>query len=293
MFDTLHNNTAVAQLLRELVDDLPLELLRAVLLLLLPLRLPRLRRGPGVLLTVLCLAAVVLTAVLGAGVAAVVSAAAVPAARVVGRRRGHVRDLVALEVDVYPALVLLGAVLQAELLAQVLDARLQLLNVADRVVALADDDVQVRLVARLRVADTRLQHVLGLLHELPVQIDRVVGHLVRRVVGAEDVLGRLLVVLVHLGRVRLALVAQLLGSGAVALLVGLMGLRVGQSRFSKGDDGRSRAAQGTAHPVEARVALRGLGAGQVSQAVIFRLRVIVVTVMGVGCCAARPSSQQD
>lgn len=161
---------------------------------------------------------------------------AIPAAGVVGRRRRHVRDVVALEVDVDAALVLLGAVLQPQLLAEVLDARLELLHVADRVVALADDDVQVRLAARLRVADARLEDVLGLLDELPVQVDRVGGDLVRRVVGAEDVLGRLLVVLLHLGRVGLALVAQLLGPGAIALLVGFVGLR-GRSvstRFTSG-----------------------------------------------------------
>lgn len=54
-------------------------------------------------------------------------------------------------------------------------------------------------------------------------------------------------------------------------------------------------AAAAAYPVEARVALRGLGPGQVSQAVVFPLRVIVVTMVGVGCCCVRrgPSSQQN
>lgn len=54
-------------------------------------------------------------------------------------------------------------------------------------------------------------------------------------------------------------------------------------------------AAAAAYPIEARVALRGFGPGQVSQAVVFPLGVIVIAMMGVGCCCVRrgPSSQQN
>lgn len=149
--------------------------------------------------------------------------------------QGWVVRAAALEVDVDPAGVLLGRVLQAELAAHLLDAGLDLLDVVDRVVPLAHDDMQVRLAVLLGVADALLEHVLGLLDELPVEVDRVVGHAARRVVLPEDVVRGLLVVLVHLGRVPLALVAQLLGLGAVAALVGLVGLsrrRILLAKFS-------------------------------------------------------------
>jgi hypothetical protein len=60
-----------------------------------------------------------------------------------------------------------------------------------------------------------------------VQVDRVVGNPFLGVVRAEDVLGRLLVILRHLGGVPLALVAELLRLGAIASLVGFMSLQGG------------------------------------------------------------------
>lgn len=180
------------------------------------------------------------------------------AALVAGRGllgRGRRIGTAALEVDVHAAGVLLGRVLEAELPADLLDAGLDLLDVVGRVVALADDDVQVRLAVLLGVADALLEDVLGLLDELAVQVDGVVGDAALRVVLAEDVVRRLLVVLVHLGRVPLALVAQLLGPGAVALLVGLVG------------------------PVEAVISLLGLLASEVAQAIIFGLGIVVGAVV--------------
>jgi hypothetical protein len=56
-------------------------------------------------------------------------------------RRRHDRRP-ASQVDVHASGVLLGRVLQAELLAHLLDARFDLLDVVDRVVALADDAVR-------------------------------------------------------------------------------------------------------------------------------------------------------
>lgn len=137
---------------------------------------------------------------------ALASTAGISSGRLLGRRR-HAAHLAALEVDVDAAGVVLGGVVQAQLAADLLDAGLDLLDVPRAVVALADDNVQVGLPAGAGVADARLQDVLGLLDKLPVQVDGVVGYAARRVVLAEDVLGRLLVVRLHLRRVPLALVA--------------------------------------------------------------------------------------
>lgn len=81
-----------------------------------------------------------------------------------------------------------------------------------------------RLPVLLRVADAPLEDILGFLDELPVQVDGVVGDAAGGVVLPEDELAGLLVVLGHLSRVPLALVAELLGCGAVAALVGLVRL---------------------------------------------------------------------
>jgi hypothetical protein len=73
-------------------------------------------------------------------------------------------------------------------------------------IPLADNDVQVRLAGALGVADALLEDVLGLLDELAVQVDGVLGDPAGRVVLAEDELGRLLVVLRLLPLVLLAFV---------------------------------------------------------------------------------------
>lgn len=130
----------------------------------------------------------------------------------------------ALEVDVYPARVLLRVVLQPQLAAELLDLGLDLLHVAGRVVALADDGVQVRLAGGLVRADALLEDALRLLDVQAVQVDGVLVHLARRVVGPEDELRGLSVIVVHLGVVGFALLRVLLCAGVVALVVGLAGL---------------------------------------------------------------------
>lgn len=126
----------------------------------------------------------------------------------------------ALEVDEDAALILLRAVVQAELAAHVLDLGLQLLDVAGGVVALAHNDVQVVLAPGPVLANALPEDALGLLDELAVEIDLVGLDSPRRIVLAEDELGGLEVVLVHLAVVGLALVGELLGFGAVAVVVG-------------------------------------------------------------------------
>jgi hypothetical protein len=120
---------------------------------------------------------------------------------------------------------MLSVVLQAEFAADLLDARLNLLHVVHRVVSLADDHVQVRLAVLLGVADALLEDLLGLFDELAVEIDGVAVDFADGVVFAEDEFGGLLVVLVGFGSVRLALLRQLFRAGAIAALVGLLGLR--------------------------------------------------------------------
>lgn len=163
--------------------------------------------------------------------------------------------LAAGQVDVDAAGVVFGAELQAQIAANLLAARLELLDVAGRVVAFADDDVQVRLAVLLGVADALLEDVLGLLDELAVQVQLVAGHAVLGVVLAEDEFGGLLVVFVHLRGVLLARLGEFVGFRAVAGLVGLV------------------------RAVEAVLALLALVAGEVAQAVILVLDVFGALVI--------------
>lgn len=86
--------------------------------------------------------------------------------------------------------------------------------------------VQMCLSMLLSVADAALENVLGLFNELAVQVNSVVGHAVGGVVLPEDEVACLLIVLVHLSRVPLTLIAQLFGLGAIAPLISLVRLHV-------------------------------------------------------------------
>lgn len=77
---------------------------------------------------------------------------------------------------------------------------------------------------RLGILDPLFQDLLGLLSELAVQIDGVGLDAPVGVVLAEDELGRLFVVLLHLAAVGLALLGELLGAGAIAARVGFLRL---------------------------------------------------------------------
>lgn len=172
------------------------------------------------------------------------------------RQRRRAGDGRALEIDVYPTLIRLRRILQPQLAAHLLDPGLDPLDMVRAVVALPDNHMQVRLPARLGVLDARLEDVLSLLDELPVQVDRVVGDAPGGVVLAEDILGGLLIVCVHLGAVLLALVGEGFGLGAIAALVCLAGLwREGGSVW------KSRAGSrgsGEMYAVETGVPLPGL-----------------------------------
>ena len=208
--------------------------------------------------------------------------------------------LAALQINVYPPGVVLGGVLEAELAAQLLDLGLDLLHVARRVVALADDGVQVRLAAGLVGADALLEDALRLLDEEPVQVDLVAADLAGGVVLAEDVVGRLLVELVHLAVVHLALVGELLGGGAVARVVRLLGLLGGASAsvccvssvLPSADTEEDEGSSWGAYPLVARVALRRLGARRIAQAVVLALDVVIVARVQ-GCVMIQWSATQS
>lgn len=99
-----------------------------------------------------------------------------------------------------------------------------------RVVALADNSVQVRLAPSLIRADALFENALRLFDELAVQVDAVGVDTAGGVVLPEDVVGGLVVVFLHLGIVGLALVGQFLRSGAVAIVVRALRLKVPPER---------------------------------------------------------------
>lgn len=100
-----------------------------------------------------------------------------------GWRRG---DAPTRQVDINPTRVFFGRKVKAHLSTDLLDAGLELLHSAGRVVALAHNDVQMRLAAGAGVADSGLENILGLLYILPVQVDGIGRYPARRVVLAED-----------------------------------------------------------------------------------------------------------
>lgn len=163
--------------------------------------------------------------------------------------------LAALEVDQDTTRVMLvRRIVEPHLATELLDSGLELLDAALAVVALADNGVDVRLAAVAVGAHAHLEDALGLLDELAVEVNLVLVDAARGIVGAEDKVGRLLVVGVYLGVVVLALVGELLGGGAVAVAVGLLGA------------------------IEARPPLLGLGPGQIAETVVLALRLVIVVV---------------
>lgn len=206
----LHDGTALEhleQLGQTLLDHL-LDLVVLVLLLLLLL-----------LLVVLLLTAVVLATML---LLAWISADSTAMARRDMGRRRHLVDATALQVDKDSTLVLLGTVLQAQLATHLLDARLDFLNVVAAVVALAYNDVQMGLALLASDLDALLEHVFGFFDKQAVQVDCVAVDAPFGIVGAEDKVAGLPVVLLHLLRVLLSFLRELVGGGAIAGLVGLV-----------------------------------------------------------------------
>lgn len=132
-------------------------------------------------------------------------------------------DLSTREVDVHPALIVFGMILQPQFATHLLNARLDLLNVVGAVVTLPYDHMQMGLASLLRVADSLLDDGFCLFNVLAVQVDRVPGNFANGIVFSEDVFGRLLVDVVCFGLVFLGLRAHVVRRGAVSSLVRFSG----------------------------------------------------------------------
>ena len=128
----------------------------------------------------------------------------------------------ALQIDVHAALVLLRAVLQPKLLADLLHPWLDLLDVVWAVVALADYHTKVVLAGLLRVPDALFEDRFRFLHKLTVQIDGVARDFADRIVLTEDELRGLFVVRVRLRCMLFALLAQTVGASTIAPLIRLV-----------------------------------------------------------------------
>lgn len=128
--------------------------------------------------------------------------------------------LAALEIDVYPASILLCTVLETQFAAYLLNLGLDFLHMAGRVMPLANDGMEMCLASGLVCTDALLEDALRFLYELTVEVDAVGLDATRRVVLAEDEVGGLAVVFIHLAIMRLAFVGQLFGRGTVAVIVG-------------------------------------------------------------------------
>lgn len=192
----LHNITT-AQFLKQLGQALADHLLDlVVLVVLLALVLSAVLLLPTVLLTAPSLAAMLLPAMLLPAVLSWISSATI--LRMLRRRR-HLVHGAALQIDIDPALILLGLVLEAEFAADLLDARFDFLDVVARVVALADDDMEVIFASASGGFDAFFEYVFCFLDEEAVQVDCVVLDAPVGVVLAEDVVARLPVVLLHFG----------------------------------------------------------------------------------------------
>jgi hypothetical protein len=127
------------------------------------------------------------------------------------------RDCIpALQVDIDSSGVLLSLVLQSHLTANLFNPRLYLLDMIGRVIALAHNDMKVRLATSLISTNAVLKDILGLFYKLTMQINAVPGHAALRIVLSEDKLASLFVVFLHLGTMSLAFFAELLCFGAIA-----------------------------------------------------------------------------
>lgn len=84
--------------------------------------------------------------------------------------------------------------------------------------------MQMILPRTLRITNPLLQYPLRLLYKLPMQINRIPIHSAHRIVFPENVIRRLLIILVHQRAMPLAFFRQLVRGAAIAAFVGLVGL---------------------------------------------------------------------
>jgi hypothetical protein len=152
--------------------------------------------------------------------------AAVTAA-IMSRHISGSKRLSTLKVDKDAAGILLCAVPESQLATQLLNLGLNPLDMASRVVTLADNGMKMCLAMTLVGPDALLENALGFFDELAVEVYAVGLDAAGGIVGAEDEFRGLAVVVVHFGIVRLAFVGEFFCAGAVAVVVGLLRLRKG------------------------------------------------------------------
>jgi len=133
-------------------------------------------------------------------------------------------------------------VLEALLLADLLDTRLDLLDMVDRVIALADNatsdirdvhiaanskdysHMQMVLAGTLCVLDSLFEDLFGLFHKLTVKVNGITVDPSYSIVFTEDVLGCLSVIVVCLLSMVLCLLRQIMSSTSISTCVCLLRL---------------------------------------------------------------------
>jgi hypothetical protein len=206
----LHNITA-AQFLKQLGQPLADHLLDLIVLVVLVLVLSAVLLtivlSSMLLLTTVLLSAPSLATMLLPTMLLTTVLSRIRAATILGmlRRRRHLMHGATLQIDIDPALVLLGLVLEPQFAADLLDAGFDFLDMVARVITLADDDMKVVFASAAGGFDAFFEHVLCFLDEEAVQVDCVVLDAPVCVVLAEDVVARLPVVLLHLRSVLFSL----------------------------------------------------------------------------------------
>lgn len=142
-------------------------------------------------------------------------------ARCLGRR-WHLVDISTLEVYEDPTLVLLGAVLQSQFTAHLFNSWLDLLDMVPAMVAFAHNDMQMAFSPLPGNPDPLFQNILGLFYEQAVEVNGIASHAALGVVFPEDVVARLVVVLVHFRCMGFALFRELVSTRSIAGFVCLM-----------------------------------------------------------------------
>jgi hypothetical protein len=172
------------------------------------------------LTTMLRLTSMVLTAVLSTMLSTVLSRVAA-IARCLGRG-WHLVDISTLQVYKDPTLVLLGAILQSQLATHLFDPGFDFLDMVPAVVAFTHNDMQMALSSLSRNPDSLFQDIFGLFYEQAVEVNGIARDTTLGVVFPEDVVARLIVVLVHFRCVGFAFFRELVGARSIAGFVCLM-----------------------------------------------------------------------
>ena len=102
------------------------------------------------------------------------------------------------EIDVYSPFIGFGVGLKVQLAANLLNSRLNFLDMMGAVVPFAHDNMQMCLSCGLGMSDSLLQYILGFFNKLAMEIDGVGGDTAFGVVFTKDIFRRLLIVGLHL-----------------------------------------------------------------------------------------------